>query len=71
MYSKIAVNREATYRQGGSRSSYGIPGEKSFKSIQTSPPNSQKIHQSTNQNSHQNTYLSGKGMKLKFPKLYN
>lgn len=42
MYSKIAVNREATYRQGGSRSSYGIPGEKSFKSIQTSPPTPQK-----------------------------
>ena len=69
MYSKIAVNREATYRQGGSRSSYWKPGEKSSKSIQTSPTrNFQKVHRSSNQKANQNTYLSGEGMKLKFPK---
>jgi len=69
MLSKITVNREATYRQGSIRSFYGTRGEKMIKVYQASPiRNFQKIHQSTNQKNHQNTYLSGEGMKLKFPK---
>jgi len=68
MYSKITVNREATYRQGGSLSSYGNPGEKSSKPIQARPTrNFQKIHRSSKQKANQNTYLTGEGMKIKVP----